>query len=435
MAYTSQVLKFIRKRGAATHFAAFLAGVVVATAVAAHAVPDPAARSNRERFAALDSFAQSLGYISNYYVDSVDERSLLYGGINGMVSQLDPHSAFFTPAQYRRLRQDTEGEFGGVGIKLGAGEKGVMNPVIEEIVAGSPASKAGLNVGDILVEVNGKPTASRGKSVRSARSWHTALRGVVGSRIKLVLARSSWSKPRTFELTRRRIVVPSVELKMLGTIAWVRVRRFQEATTRDLQRSLRRSKASAVVLDLRGNPGGLLDQGIFVADLFLSEGKIVSVVSRAGSDLEVHRAHGPGTLSSLPMVVLVDENTASAAEIVAAALQDHGRATVVGVPTYGKGTVQTFLDLGDGSGLKLTTSRYLTPKGASVEDTGIQPDKLVESFEGETITAGGAPSAAKNRPRPPAGLAPAAAAVLSEDPQLLASFQLLAKSSARQKSP
>jgi carboxyl-terminal processing protease len=253
------------------------------------------------------------------------------------------------------------------------------------------------------------------------------LRGVIGSRIELVVARKSWKEPRSFTLTRRRIVIPSVQYRKLGEVVWVKVRRFQEATTRDLKKSLRRLRkegARGMILDLRGNPGGLLDQGILAADLFLSQGRIVSVVSRAGTDLEEHRAHQAQTESALPLVLVVDENTASAAEILVAALQDNGRAQVVGVPTYGKGTVQTFLDLNDGSGLKLTTSRYLTPKGGSLEDKGIQPNKLVESFEAEVIT----PEGSKPPKAPlvlPSGLAEDVRAALSGDPQLLASFQLL----------
>jgi carboxyl-terminal processing protease len=195
-------------------------------------------------------------------------------------------------------------------------------------------------------------------------------------------------------LVRELVKVPTVEWMVLPPrVGYVSVRRFQEATAGDVDGALREIRAKlggtpgTLLLDLRGNPGGLYDQGVRVADLFLDEGLIVKVVSRGGRHVETEVAQEAGTWRGFPMIVIVDQGSASAAEIVAGALQDHGRATVLGLPTYGKGSVQTFLDLADGSGLKLTTARYVTPSGRSLEGTGIQPDVVVEAFEADVISA------------------------------------------------
>ena len=366
---------------------------MVATAVGALALPG--SRANADRYAALDTFAQSLSYIANQYVDPVDERLLIHGGVSGMVSRLDEHSAFLPPQRYRRLREDTEGEFGGIGVTLDAGPdtSGEANhPVVRTVVAGSPAARAGLVMGDRVLVVDGKPTA--GKDIRtSVRVWETRLRGRSGTRLELTIGRSSWPQPRQLSLLRERVKVPTVEWLMLEPgIGYLALKKFQEATSADagnaLQIMLGRGVKS-VILDLRNNPGGLLDQAVRVADLFLDKGVIVTIRSRA-DDNEQEVAHAPGTFADLGLLVLVDEGTASAAEILAGALQDHGRATIMGQPSYGKGSVQTFMDLRDGSGLKLTTARYYTPRGISLEGTGITPDILVEAFAGEVIVAGSA---------------------------------------------
>jgi carboxyl-terminal processing protease len=196
-------------------------------------------------------------------------------------------------------------------------------------------------------------------------------------------------------LVRERIKVPTVRsIALPGRIGYLAIRKFQEATSADCDAALRQLKRDlggslgALLLDLRGNPGGLYDQAVRVSDLFLTEGLIVKVASRGGRHLETEVARAPGTWTGFPMIVLVDQGSASAAEIVAGALQDHGRATVLGLPSYGKGSVQTFLDLADGSGLKLTTSRYYTPSGRSLEGAGIQPDLVVEAFEAEVVAVG-----------------------------------------------
>lgn len=406
--------------------------MVVATALVAQAVPGRSASAKADRYAALDAFAQALAYVSHNYVEDVDERSLVYGAIGGMIRDLDPHSTFLPPARYQQLRQDTEGEFGGVGVRLGPGTGDDAHPVIAEIVPASPAARAGLATGDRVLAIAGQDTAG-GKQSVSPKVWHSHLRGPAGSRIELRVWREGWEAPEERSLVRERIKVPTVDWMALGPVGYVSIRKFQEATSRDVAAALEGiakrggGRVGGLVLDLRGNPGGLLDQGIRVADLFLDEGIIVSVRGRRGRADEIERAHAAGSWLDFPMVVLVDERSASAAEIVAGALQDHGRARIVGVPTYGKGSVQTFLDLTDGSGLKLTTSRYYTPSGRSLEGVGIEPDQLVESFE-EVIVAG-SEGAARPEPAPPSAAVRALEAPLrrrlADDRQLTVAYETL----------
>ncbi len=374
--------------------------MLVATTIGAQALPD----ANANRYRALDTFAQSLSYISTNYVDPVDERSLIYGAVHGMVSRLDSHSTFLSPEQYKRLRQDTEGEFGGVGLSLGMpNDVGIeqatsepIYPVVENVVLGAPAARAGIQVGDSLLAVDGLPTADKGTD-HDPSIWHSRLRGATGTKVKLEVSRASWPKPRTLILIRERVKVPTVEsFTVEPRIGYIAVKKFQEATVKDVTLALRqlsRTGLDVLILDLRGNPGGLLDQGVRVADLFLDKGMIVIIRGRDTAKEEREVAHAPGTWTDMRMLVLVDQGTASAAEIVAGALQDNHRATIMGLRSYGKGSVQTFIDLKDGSGLKLTTARYYTPSDKSLERTGITPDIEVEAFAPEIIEVG--PAAAK----------------------------------------
>jgi carboxyl-terminal processing protease len=403
------------RRGATrliSHGAAFALGAVTAVAIAADAGPAP-----RDRLGALDAFAQALSYVATDYVEPRDERELLYGAIRGMVARLDRHSTFFGPAAYRRLREDTEGEFGGVGFDLGAAPRGT-HPVVERLIPGSPADRAGIRAGDVVVAIDGEDTAGG-----TARQLSQRLRGPRGSRVELRL-RDAAGRPVSRALLREQIKVPSVSHRQLARgVGYLRIRRFQEATSADslaAVAALRRAPGGlrALILDLRDNPGGVFEQAIKVADLFLADGVIVSVRSR-GVETERHVAHRAGTIEPVPMLVLVDQSTASAAELVAAALADHRRATLVGVPSFGKGSVQTFLDLPDGSGLKLTTALYFTPGGQSLDGNGITPDLVVEAFEDEVVVAGGG----RQAPADPApdlmdGLSAEVRDLVADDPQL-----------------
>jgi carboxyl-terminal processing protease len=369
------LLPRLSSRRWASHVAAFVAGAIVAAALAAPATPR---RASADRASALELLARALAYIASNYVDPVDERALVHSALAGMMQRLDAHSAFLPPDRYSEVREDTEGEYGGVGVVLSASARDV--PVVTEVIGGSPAQLAGLAVGDRIVAIDGvATTGSRG-------AWRGTMRGRAGTPVAVDVARDGWDAPRSFALVRQRIRVAAVDARLLdGGVAHVRVRQFQHGTDAEIAAAAARLAAAAggrlrgLELDLRGNPGGLLDQAVRVTDLFLDDGVIVTVAGRGGHTLEQPRAHAGGTrsaaaIAALPLAVLIDGDSASSAEIVAGALQDHRRAVVVGARSYGKGTVQSFIDLPDGSGLKLTTARYLTPAGRSIQGTGIAPD-------------------------------------------------------------
>ena len=420
--------------------AAFLAGAVLATAVVAHAVPSRSRTASRDRYRTLDAFAESLSYILNQYVHPLDERKLVYAAIQGMVDQLDQHSSFLPPRRYQRLRQDTEGEFAGVGLTLGANQRDGGPPVVEAVVSGSPAARARVAVGDEVLTIDKRTTTPAGKDV-GPKSWHSRLRGRAGTRVAIRVHHRG-AAARDLTLVRELVKVPSVDWFFLEPgIGYVSVSKFQEATSADARAALTamvaRSPAKrlrGLVLDLRGNPGGLLDQGIHTADLFLDHGTIATVGGRPGTPVERELAHSAGTFGGFPMVALVDQGTASAAEIVAGALEDQKRASIVGLPSFGKGSVQTFLDLRDGSGLKLTTAHYFTPSGRSLEGVGIKPDFEVEAFEAEDVMASGGDEseAGGDEPRPPpqrSGPGSWTKAMIrqriEEDPQLRAAYQMV----------
>jgi carboxyl-terminal processing protease len=378
----------------ATHAGAFLAGAAVACAVGVQAVP-----RDVSRFKTLDAFAQALATVQTSYVDQVDEKKLVYDAARGMLHNLDQYSTFLPPNRYKNLRQDTEGEFGGVGISLAPGTVDETRPgmppypTIEGLVARSPADMAGLHPDDRVVTIDGAPTAEAGKELANATTWEARMRGASGTRITIGVLRAGWKDPKPFTLVRAQVKQPTVEHKVIEPrIGYLSISRFAEATSGDTATSLAKLKTAnaldVLILDLRGDPGGLVDQAIAVADLFLDGGTIVTIRGRAGS-VENQSAHKGGIAIAVPVIALVDQGTASAAEILAAALRDHGRAKLVGLPTYGKGTVQTFFDLEDGAGLKLTTARYYTPKGNSLESKGLIPDVKVDAFAGEEIVAGG----------------------------------------------
>ena len=405
----------------ASHVAAFTAGAIAATAVAALAVPKDAAR-----FRAFDAFAQSLAVVEQNYVDQVDEQNLLRDAVRGMLHNLDVHSTYLPPNRYQKVRQDTEGEFGGVGVVLAPGfiddarPRVPPYPIVDELVPNSPAEVAGIQIDDRVVSIDGAPTAEAGKEIKEAGAWEARLRGASGTRVTIAVLRVGWKDPRAFTLVRAQVKQPSVHAHPLEPhVGYLQISRFAEATSSDVAVALadlrKQDALGALVLDLRDDPGGLVDQAILVADQFLDDGTIVTIKGRGTT--ETQTAHKGGAGVGVPIIALVDQGTASAAEIVAAALHDHGRAQLVGLPTYGKGTVQTFYDLEDGSGLKLTTARYFTPKGNSLESKGIVPDKHVETFTPEEIVGGAGSNDATITENG------------SDDPQLAAAVQLARQAS------
>jgi len=328
-------------------------------------------------YSPLDQLARVLVLVENHYVEPTLRTRITEGAIKGMVAELDPHSAYMTPAEYAAFQGETEGKFGGIGVEVDFRDDFVT--VIAPI-EGSPAARAGIRPGDQIVAINGRPM--RGERIDK---MVVLMRGPVGSHVQIMVRRAGVSEPLSFDLVREEIHVSSVVGKRLsGDVAYLRLKQFQEGTHDELLRMTAKLRTAAktpltgVILDLRNNPGGLVDEAEAVADEFLSSGVIYTTRHR-GKVLDEVRAHDGGAFASLPIVALVNEYSASSAELVAGALQDSRRATIVGAPTFGKGSVQTIFDLPGGAGLRLTTMRYYTPSGRTIQAEGIRPDVLIQN--------------------------------------------------------
>jgi carboxyl-terminal processing protease len=348
----------------------FALGLLVFTSGVHHGVT-----AQEETYEKLKVFTEVLSIVQTNYVDDVNSKDLLYGAVRGMLETLDPHSSFLTPDNFKEMQVETQGSFGGLGIEITVKDRHltVVSPI-----EGTPADRAGLHAGDRIVRIDDKPTKDLTLMEAVRR-----LRGPKGTKVTIGVLREGWAEPRDFEIVREVIQVRSVRSKDLGEgVGYIRVNSFQERTGKDLERAieqLMKGGGKAFVLDLRNNPGGLLNQAVFVSDLFLDKGQLIVYTSgrMKNQDLRFTAEHSNG-FPKFPMVVLVNGGSASASEIVAGALQDHKRAVVLGTKTFGKGSVQTVIPLSDGSGLRLTTAKYFTPKGRSIHGTGIEPDIVVE---------------------------------------------------------
>jgi carboxyl-terminal processing protease len=349
------------------------------TALTAHPQVRPIATDPTIESAAM--IAEVIDRVRREYVDQIDEQRLVDSAIRGIVADLDQHSTFLTPEQYEAIRITTSGNYTGIGIdvNLDGGKVTVVSPL-----EGAPAATAGILPGDEVVSVDDVPVDESDVGATVAR-----MRGPAGTPVTLAVRRAGATEPLQFALTRRAVQVKSVSGDYLGNgLAYIRLSAFTDSTPRDLDETVNdlETKAGAhrlhgVVLDLRGNPGGVLDAAVRVADAFLPDGLIVSGTGRVEQAKFQQFAHPGGVLEGVPTVVLVNRGSASASEIVAGALQDHHRARIVGERTYGKGSVQTVMPLGEGTAIKLTTSRYLTPSGRSINGSGIQPDVVVANAD------------------------------------------------------
>jgi len=324
----------------------------------------------------LKVFTEVLSLIQANYVDETKPRDLIYGGIKGMLETLDPHSSFLPPDIFKEMQVETQGSFGGLGIEITVKDRQLT---VVAPIEGTPADRAGLHPGDRIVKVDGNPTKDM-TLIEAVKK----LRGPKGTSVTLTILREESPGPFELTLVREVIEVKSVRAKDLGDgIAYIRIASFQERTGKDLLKAIeqfQKNGISALVLDLRNDPGGLLNQAVQVSDLFLDKGQLIVYTEGRikNQDLRFSAEHG-AQVPKVPMVVLVNGGSASASEIVAGALQDWKRALVLGTKTFGKGSVQTVIPLSDGSGLRLTTAKYYTPKGRSIHGTGIVPDIIVEA--------------------------------------------------------
>ncbi len=332
---------------------------------------------DRSTYEDLEAFTSVLAIVRKNYVEPVETQDLVEGAINGMLGALDPHSAYLTPDSYKELQVDTEGSFGGLGIEitLRNGVLTVVSPIED-----TPAYRAGVLSGDQIVKINGELTKDM-----SLIGAVKKMRGKKGTGITISVRREGVPRLIDVSIIREVIKIQSVKSKTLQkSYAYVRVTQFQDRTSNDLDNALKKlskenGKLEGVVLDLRNNPGGLLSQAVKVSDLFLDTGMIVYTKGRQESQKQKYFAH-PGGYTDVPLVVLVNSGSASASEIVAGAVQDHGRAVVLGTKTFGKGSVQTILPVDGGAALRLTTAMYFTPNGRSIQVTGIAPDIELENL-------------------------------------------------------
>jgi carboxyl-terminal processing protease len=330
---------------------------------------------NAATYEQLRLFTEVLSIVQNQYVDEVPPKELIYSAIKGTLRGLDPHSSFLDPDSYREMQVETSGSFGGLGIEITL--KDDILTVVSPI-DGTPAYRAGLLTGDRIVKIDGLST----KDMQLADAVKR-MRGKPGSKVTITVLREGWAEPKDFDIVREQIKVQSVKAVPMGDgIEYLKLRQFQEQSPHDLETQLEKFSKDgmkALILDLRNNPGGLLTAAVEVSEKFIDDGKLVVYTEgRVRNQNMRFSAHAKRGYSQMPMVILVNQGSASASEIVAGALQDWGRATIVGTQTFGKGSVQTIIPLSDGSGLRLTTAKYFTPKGRSIHGKGITPDVIVE---------------------------------------------------------
>ena len=332
----------------------------------------------QETYKNLEIFSNVLSIVQQNYVDDIDTKETLEGAIKGMLTSLDPHSSFLKPEDFKELQVETKGSFSGIGIEITI--KDDMLTVVSPI-EDTPAFKAGIQAGDRIIKIEDESTMDL--SIFEAVK---KLRGIKGSEVTISIHREDWTDIQEFTIIRDVIPIHSVRSNILEPgYGYIRITNFQRNTSKDLKDSikelLKESMLRGLVLDLRNNPGGLLDASVKVVDIFLDEGIIVSTRGRLKDQNLEFSAHGGGPDYDFPMVILINGGSASASEIVAGALQDHKRALILGTQSFGKGSVQTIIPMADGAGLRLTTARYYTPSGTSIQATGITPDVLVPEID------------------------------------------------------
>ncbi len=338
--------------------------------------------AKNELYEKIDLFGEVLENIKKDYVDDINESDIMDSAINGVLQSLDPYSAYMSPELFNEMQTDTKGEFGGLGIEIGM-EAGVVKVIAP--IDDTPADQAGIKAGDYIVKI-GKDQV-QGKSLMEAVKL---MRGPVGSSINLTVRRKNVKKPLEFKITRKIIEIKSVNSKVISkekNIGYLRLKSFNENSDSQFLKSIKKFEKNqnikGYVIDLRNNPGGLLTQAINITDLFLDDGEIVSTKGRKISETRKFFAKKGDEVNGKPLIVLINNGSASAAEIFAGALKDHKRAIILGESSYGKGSVQSIIPLRNGGGMRLTISKYYLPSGKSISEVGVTPDILVEEFDSD----------------------------------------------------
>ena len=334
-------------------------------------------KNTNELYEKIDLFSEVLQTIKQEYVDEVDQAEVMDSAINGVLQSLDPYSAYMSPKSFEGMQTDTKGEFGGLGIEIGM-ESGVVKVISP--IDDTPAAKAGIKAGDYIVRINNEQV--QGKTLTEAVEL---MRGPVGSEITLTVRRRNERKALEFKIKRAIIEVRSVEAKILGTkneVGYLRLKSFNENSDEQLLKHIKKfekdNKLNGYILDLRNNPGGLLTQAISITDFFLEDGEIVSTKGRRINETRRFFSKKGDEIHGKPLIVIINNGSASASEIVSGALKDHKRATILGEHSYGKGSVQSIIPLKNGGGIRLTISKYYLPSGKSISDVGVMPDIFVE---------------------------------------------------------
>jgi len=334
-------------------------------------------KSTNELYEKIDLFSEVLETIKQEYVDEIDQAEVMDSAINGVLQSLDPYSAYMSPKSFEGMQTDTKGEFGGLGIEIGM-ESGVVKVIAP--IDDTPAAKVGIKAGDYIVRINNEQV--QGKSLTEAVEL---MRGPVGTEINLTVRRRNEKKALEFKIKRAVIEVKSVEAKIIGDekeIGYLRLKSFNENSDKQLLSYInnfeKNSKLNGYILDLRNNPGGLLTQAINITDFFLDDGEIVSTKGRKINETRRFFSRKGDEISGKPLIVIINQGSASASEIVSGALKDHKRAIILGEHTYGKGSVQSIIPLKNGGGIRLTISKYYLPSGKSISDVGVMPDIFVE---------------------------------------------------------
>jgi len=335
------------------------------------------AQNTNELYKKIDLFGEVLEKIKNEYVDEVDQTKAMDSAINGLLQSLDPYSAYMSPELYINMQTDTKGEFGGLGIEISM-ESGVVKVISP--IDDTPAALAGIKAGDYIVKI--EDVQVQGKSLMEAVKL---MRGKVGTKIKLTVRRKGERKVLIFNIERKIIEVKSVSTKIIGgreKIGYLRLKQFNQNSDQQLLKQIKllekNNKPTGYIIDLRNNPGGLLNQAINITDLFLDDGEIVSTKGRKTFENRKFFARKGDVVNGKPIIVMINNGSASASEILAGALKDHKRAIILGENTYGKGSVQSIIPLKNGGGMRLTVSKYYLPSGKSISDVGVTPDIFVE---------------------------------------------------------